>query len=79
MCGYFITSPLSTGNIKRVGVKKTRKIFGKDKDFKADYLFNVVDLGNLPSPSPFCKGGYRGIFITLCKISPNPSLKKRGL
>jgi hypothetical protein len=38
MFGYFVTGPLSTGNIKRVGVKKTRKIFGKDKDFNADYL-----------------------------------------
>jgi hypothetical protein len=40
---------------------------------------NVIDLRKLPSKSPFRKGGQRGIFITLCKISPNPSLEKRGV
>jgi len=39
---------------------------------------NVIELRNSPSESPFRKGGYRVIFITLCKISPNPSLEKRG-
>jgi len=49
-------------------------------DFGTFYEFsriepNVSDLRILPLSSPFRKGGYRGIFIAFCKISPNPFLR----
>jgi hypothetical protein len=42
------------------------------------YIINAIDLRILPFYSPFCKGGYRGILIAFSKISPTPSLEKRG-
>jgi len=41
-----------------------------DKEYSTDEGENI--------DFPLCKGGLRGIFAVLCKISPNPSLLKRG-
>jgi hypothetical protein len=40
--------------------------------------YNVIDLRILFFYSPFYKGGYRRVFIAFSKISPTPSLEKRG-
>jgi hypothetical protein len=46
---------------------------------KARGKANVVDLRGLTLCLPLCKGGMRGILTIFRKISPIPSLEKRGV